>query len=56
MPGGLSWAELTAVISAALRVGGCRGWSLGVYNPGLDPDRRPARQVVDFLAEVLAAG
>jgi arginase len=53
MPGGLSWAELTAATSAALRAGGCRGWSIGVYNPDLDPDRHSARQVVNFLAEVL---
>jgi arginase len=55
MPGGLSWAELTAVVSSALRTGGCRGWSLGVYNPDLDPDRRSARQVVTFLAEVIGS-
>ncbi|HKF78331.1 MAG TPA: arginase family protein, partial [Candidatus Dormibacteraeota bacterium] len=53
MPGGLSWAELTAVVSSALRAGGCCGWSIGVYNPDLDPDRRSARQVVTFLAEVI---
>lgn len=54
MPGGLSWAELAAVVSAALQADGCRGWSLGVYNPDLDPGRRAARQVVNFLAEVIA--
>jgi arginase len=53
MPGGLSWAELTAVVSSALRAGGCRGWSIGVYNPDLDPQRQSARQVVTFLAEVI---
>jgi arginase len=55
MPGGLSWAELTAVVSSALRTGGCRGWSLGVYNPDLDPELRSAQQVVSFLAEVLGS-
>jgi arginase len=55
MPGGLSWAELTAVVSSALRAGGCRGWSIGVYNPDLDPDRRSARQVVTFLAGVIGS-
>jgi arginase len=55
MLGGLSWAELAAVVSSALRVGGCRGWSIGVYNPDLDPDRRSARQVVTFLAEVIGS-
>ena len=52
MPGGLSWAELSAVVSSALRAGGCRGWNIGVYNPDLDPERRAARQVVGFLAEI----
>jgi arginase len=52
MPGGLSWAELTIVVSSALRAGGCRGWSIGVYNPDLDPGQRSARQIVNFLAAV----
>jgi arginase len=56
MPGGLSWAELTAVVSSALRAGGCRGWSVGVYNPDLDPERHAARQIVTFLAQVLDRG
>jgi arginase len=56
MPGGLSWAELTALVSSALRGGGARGWSVGVYNTDLDPERIAARQVVSFLAEVLGAG
>lgn len=55
MPGGLSWDELTAVVTSALQAGGCRGWSLGVYNPDLDPDRRSASQVVTFLAEILGS-
>jgi arginase len=53
MPGGLSWAELTAVVSSALRVGGCRGWSVGVYNTDLDPGRHAAHQIVNFLAGVI---
>ena len=56
MPGGLSWAELTTVVSSALRVGGCRGWSLGVYNTDLDPDRHAAQQIVNFLAQVNGTG
>jgi arginase len=55
MRGGLSWAELTTVVSSALRAGGCRGWSLGVYNPDLDPGRRSAQQIVNFLAEVIGS-
>ncbi len=30
LPGGLSWPELAAVTSSAIRVGGVCGWSLGV--------------------------
>lgn len=55
MPGGLSWAELATVVSSALRAGGCRGWSLGVYNPDLDPDRHSARQIVNFLTKVIGS-
>ena len=56
MPGGLSWAELTDLVSSALRTGGCRGGSIGVYNPDLDPEGRAAAQVVTFLAEVFGTG
>lgn len=42
MPGGLSWSELAAIASSALQIGGARGWSLGVFNPDLDPERRAA--------------
>ncbi|HEY7430001.1 MAG TPA: arginase family protein [Streptosporangiaceae bacterium] len=55
MPGGLSWAELTTLVSAALRAGGCRGWSVGVYNTDLDPDGTAARQIVTFLSAVIGA-
>jgi arginase len=52
MPEGLTWAQLTQVTSTALQAGGCRGWSIGVYNADLDPDGRDALQVVAYLAEV----
>jgi arginase len=52
MPGGLSWPELAAIASSALQAGGARGWSLGVYNPDLDPDRRAAKRIVNFIADV----
>jgi arginase len=55
MPEGLTWAELTQVTSTALRSGGCRGWSVGVYNADLDPNARDARRVVAYLAEVATA-
>ena len=52
MPQGLTWTQLTQLTSAALQTGGCRGWSIGVYNADLDPDGRDARRVVAYLAEV----
>lgn len=52
MPQGLTWAELTQVTRTALQAGGCRGWSIGVYNADLDPDGRDAQGVVGYLAEV----
>jgi hypothetical protein len=36
-----------------LRAGGCRGWSVGVYHPDLDPERHDARQIVNFLAAII---
>jgi arginase len=48
LPGGLSWAELTQLTAAALQAGGCRGWSLAVYNPDLDP----AGRIVEFVAGI----
>jgi arginase len=56
MPGGLSWDALSAATTAALRVGSCRGMSVGVYNTDLDPTRQAARQIVRFLADVAANG
>ena len=35
-----------------MRADGCRGWSIGVYNPNLDPDSRDAKQIVAYLASV----
>jgi hypothetical protein len=35
-----------------MQAGGCRGWSIGVYNADLDPDGRDAQRVVSYLAEV----
>jgi arginase len=55
LPGGLSWAELGALTCAALRAGGVRGWSLGVYNPDLDPQRRAAGRIVDFVADATSS-
>jgi arginase len=52
MPTGLSWAELRALTKAALQTGGCCGWSIGVYNTDLDPERKAAAQIVGFVGDV----
>jgi arginase len=52
MTEGLTWGELTAVTRAALQSGSCRGWSIGVYNPDLDPERREAQRIVAYVADV----
>jgi arginase len=53
LPGGLTWTELTDIVSAALRTGGCRGWSVAVYNPDLDPGRQAATRIVTFVTDVV---
>jgi arginase len=52
MPGGLTWAELTELLTAAFQAGGCRGWSLVIYNPELDPDGSAARRIVRLVRDV----
>jgi arginase len=53
MPEGLTWAQLTTISTTALHSGGCRGWSIGVYNTDLDPDGEAARRIVAFMEEVV---
>jgi arginase len=50
--GGLTWVELTALAGTALAEPDCRGWTLCIYNPDLDPDRDETRKIVDFVADV----
>jgi arginase len=52
MPDGLTWTDLTALTTTALRANGCRGWSIGVYNTDLDPDGGDAKRIVAYLATV----
>jgi arginase len=54
LPGGLSWAQLTETVSTALRTGGCRGWSLSVYNPDQDPNGSDAARLVEFIDQITA--
>jgi hypothetical protein len=56
MPAGLTWAGLTALTRTALQTDGCRGWSIGVYNPDLDPENREAQRIVAYLADALGHG
>jgi arginase len=53
LPGGLTWPELTEIVSAALRTGGCRGWSITVYNPDLDPGGQAAARIVTFVTDAV---
>jgi arginase len=53
MPEGLTWGQLTDITRTALQADGCRGWSIGVYNPDLDPDSRDASRVGAYVAEAL---
>ena len=56
MPTGLTWAQLAAITRTSLRISRCRGWSVGVYNPDLDPDGRDAEQIVAYLDHVTGNG
>jgi arginase len=55
LAGGLTWSQLTDIVSEALGTGGCCGWSVAVYNPDLDPSTRAATRIVRFVAEVFRA-
>jgi arginase len=49
--GGLTWHELTEILTAALTQGGCRGWSVAIYDPDQDPDGRDARRIVQLVRD-----
>ena len=55
VPQGLTWPELTQITRAAFQAGGCRGWSIAVYNPDLDPYGRDAQRIVAYLGDVSTA-
>jgi arginase len=52
-PGGLRWRELDEPVGVALASPHCRGTSIVIYNPDLDPERTRATQVVDFVTRSL---
>jgi arginase len=51
--GGLAWEELDRLAGTAAREPGCRGASVVIYNPDLDPSRAGADKVVAFLARLV---
>jgi arginase len=53
LPAGLTWSELTGIVSAALRTGGCRGWSIAVYHPDLDPGGQAAARSVTLVTDAV---
>jgi arginase len=53
-PGGLTWAELRSVLTAALTQGGCVGLSLAIYDPDQDPTGAEAGRIVQLMAELAA--
>ena len=54
-PGGLGWAQLDSLASAAARDSRCRGMSVVIYNPDLDPDRSAARDLIEFSSRLIPA-
>jgi arginase len=50
-PGGLSWNQLERLTAACLRVPGCLGASVVIYNPDLDGGSAAGR-IVDYIAFV----
>jgi arginase len=53
-PGGLTWEQLTDLVSALFTgPGSCVGGSLAVYDPDQDPGGTEAAQIVAFIRNVL---
>ncbi len=54
-PGGLGWSELDRLAAVAVADPRCRGASVVIYNPDLDPGRAGARAMVGFTDRLVAA-
>ena len=54
-PGGLTVTELGDVLVAAVRAGGCAGWSIAIYDPDQDPDRTDAARILQLVRAVSAS-
>jgi arginase len=52
-PGGLDWPALTQITQIALASDHCRGWTVTIYNPDLDPEGDGAKAIVSYIAESL---
>jgi arginase len=53
--GGIDWPTLDRLSQTAARDPRCRGASVVIYNPALDPDRRDTGKLVGYLARLTAA-
>jgi len=53
-PGGLTWAELTSMLTSAVVQGGCIGLSLAIYDPDQDPAGHDARRIVELVRNLAA--
>jgi arginase len=51
-PGGLTWTQLTELLTATVELGGCVGWSVVIYDPEQDPHRSEARRIVELVRRV----
>jgi arginase len=51
-PGGLTWQQLTDLVTAVLEAGGCVGCSLAIYDPEQDADAGCAAQIVEFAGRI----
>jgi arginase len=54
-PGGLSWEELTLVVTSAMATGRVCGMDVAIFNPRLDPGEHLAERLVAFLVDCLAS-
>lgn len=53
LPGGLSWEELTNVLSLSIKSRRAVGLEVTIYNPQFDPDRTGARGLVRVIGDAL---
>ena len=52
-PGGLAWDTLDRLTAAAVADPRCRGASIVIYNPDLDPSGEAAVQVIEYAYRVV---